>query len=620
MDVGGLSTPAGRPGVLLMDRENQAFTDPSSQTGTRQGHTTYQWTLAGFAMLACLGCLALMVAKFTQGDNDGYAQERTGAVQTGDLLTKLKLFQNWEQPALAIVLSGEQHGFLQPCGCTSPQYGGFSRRFNLFQALWQRGWPTAAVDLGDMADDDNHRGPQTLLKYRYSLLALQKMHYGAISFGLLETKVPLFDAMGETVNHPPKQPFAKVLSANLDRKVKGPEYAATIFDSEVIKPVAKQQAPLVGVVGLGGKELEKNVKDGTVTFDKDTPKILEKSLLDCKKQGAELFIVLYVGNVKDAKEMAKWWSGQRKNQPDLPNIDVILCQDGDLPPVVPEFVVGETIGISVGHKGQHVGVVGAYRTGNARQPFQLKYQLVQLVPEFATPEGQEKGNLLNQLMEEYARDVKANDMLGKVKQKEHETQVALKAQFPKVQVEYVGSAACAACHPNAVKIWKKGIGPKNLSHSIAYTTLQQAKNPSLRQYDPECVKCHVVGLGYKTGFENENQPPPNIADLRGVGCESCHGPCSMHVAKPREAAFYPHIDKFKYRGQGPEKVADRQQRILAIDKFCQSCHDLENDNSFDFNKKWPLIEHMNTPAQAAVRPGPQLNAQPGPQIVPPKQD
>src|SRR5262249_18430329 len=68
-------------------------------------------------------------------------------------------FQDWPRPDVALVLSGQQYGYLQPCGCTRPQYGGLARRFNFLQTLRDRGWPVVAADLGDVAQK---AGPQTM--------------------------------------------------------------------------------------------------------------------------------------------------------------------------------------------------------------------------------------------------------------------------------------------------------------------------------------------------------------------------------------------------------------------------------------------------------------------------
>src|SRR5262249_46962426 len=49
-------------------------------------------------------------------------------------------FRGWSKPDLALLLSGEQHGYLLPCGCSRPQVGGLERRYNLLALLRQRGW------------------------------------------------------------------------------------------------------------------------------------------------------------------------------------------------------------------------------------------------------------------------------------------------------------------------------------------------------------------------------------------------------------------------------------------------------------------------------------------------
>src|SRR5262249_55236313 len=40
------------------------------------------------------------------------------------------LFRGWTKPDLVIVLSGQQHGYVLPCGCSDPQFGGLERRYN----------------------------------------------------------------------------------------------------------------------------------------------------------------------------------------------------------------------------------------------------------------------------------------------------------------------------------------------------------------------------------------------------------------------------------------------------------------------------------------------------------
>lgn len=92
-------------------------------------------------------------------------------------------------------------------------------------------------------------------------------------------------------------------------------------------------------------------------------------------------------------------------------------------------------------------------------------------------------------------------------------------KVPRIPLEgglaFVGSKKCQICHEYAYSMWTEK------KHSIAYPTLVKVEH----QYDPECVKCHVIGLGYETGFQNETSP----IDLREVGCEACHGPGNLHI-------------------------------------------------------------------------------------------
>ena len=301
-----------------------------------------------------------------------------------------------------------------------------------------------------------------------------------------------------------------------------------------------------------------------------------KALQAAKKDGAELFVVLYQGSLKDAKTCAEWCQKQRQ-QPGqaIPRVDIILCLAEDpLPPMQPAKV-GDTYVVTVGHKGQHVGVIGAYRTNNANTPFQLRYQLVHLSPEFQTPQGKEKGHKLMELMEKYAQDVKDGNYLALYKQVKHPVQVALEKK-PDDRVTYEGAELCKNCHPHAYKVWKES------KHFKAYETLVEAKNPSNRQFDVECIKCHTTGFDYESGFRNMDK----TAFLKGVGCESCHGPCSEHMQDTTNPRIHKLINEFKY-WSGP-----KDRRPVAMGDFCQKCHDMDNDVHWDFSKRWPEVEHM----------------------------
>src|SRR5581483_9979639 len=148
------------------------------------------------------------------------------------------------------------------------------------------------------------------------------------------------------------------------------------------------------------------------------------------------------------------------------------------------------------------------------------------------------------------------------------TQAALKmAPVAGVKAsEYVGSAACKDCHPTAFKVWT---GSK---HSAAYATLAAAKNPSLREYDAECIVCHTVGFRFQSGFANAKDTPR----LKDVGCESCHGPGEAHVRRPRNAAIHALINPWTAPAAA-ETPKEKAARLGRIEGTCMEGHDHEND-------------------------------------------
>jgi hypothetical protein len=131
------------------------------------------------------------------------------AVPTGVLPADL---ERWDRPDLTLLITGQQHGYLLPCGCSRPQVGGLERRYNFFQALSSRGWKTLPVDLGDisqMAGPVNLSNMQGLMKYRYSMQALKMLGYAAVGLGEYEGALPFFKALGEYA-HVGRPPMWKV--------------------------------------------------------------------------------------------------------------------------------------------------------------------------------------------------------------------------------------------------------------------------------------------------------------------------------------------------------------------------------------------------------------------------
>jgi hypothetical protein len=130
--------------------------------------------------------------------------------------------------------------------------------------------------------------------------------------------------------------------------------------------------------------------------------------------------------------------------------------------------------------------------------------------------------------------------------------------------QYVGSESCLGCHPSAANVWHKS------GHGHAFATLVERQADA----DPNCLGCHTVGFGTPSGYRREFH-----ADrLINVGCESCHGPGSVHVAQRQQGAT--DGGRFRKLGSGD----------------CQKCHHGEFSRPFDFDKFWPHVRHAREAA------------------------
>jgi len=119
---------------------------------------------------------------------------------------------------------------------------------------------------------------------------------------------------------------------------------------------------------------------------------------------------------------------------------------------------------------------------------------------------------------------------------------------------FVGNQACRSCHPGPFAVYEK------TGHAHAYATLESVQ----KQYRLDCVACHVIGFQQAGGVCRVDQ----VEGRQNVGCESCHGPGSIHVADgTRKTVLRPR--------PGP--------------RVCVGCHTPENSIHFDFARYLPRV-------------------------------
>lgn len=549
---------------------------------SRETKPSLWWPLAAVALTVASGAAGITLARALRQPTTAPPASVNGAEAAAPAKFPGRVFQGWKDPDLVLVLTGQMQGYLLPCGCSKPQVGGLERRYNLLQLVKAAGWPYVAVDLGNLAQKEAPAklpNQQGLVKYIYTMRALKEMDYRAVSFGLTEVNLGLTTVLD---NYALNDPKPRVVAGNLiGAKDNFP------LTNEEWEPIDTGKVGItVGVTGVVSpvvateiKELTRN--DQRLRFER-TPDALDRILKDMAAKKVQLPVLLYQGPVtkNDGKKPYTEAMACAEAYPQFPVIVTLSEHDdpSDRPVVVPTSAGTKTMLVQLGKKGKYVGVVGVWKTGKADAPFEYRYERVELTEDFLTAPHKEKGHPLMELMETYAKELKDRNYLGKYGQIRHKLQFLppVNGLVNQVEVEYVGSDACKKCHEEAYEIWKK------TPHSHAYKTLEDAKRPGLRNYDPECIVCHTVGFGYVSGYVDAATTPK----LKDVGCESCHGPASVHVKNPRDTTWHERINPWKY--------LPANKREEATDQFCQQCHDQDNDVTWThggFKRKWPKIEH-----------------------------
>jgi hypothetical protein len=487
----------------------------------------------------------------------------------------------WPNPEVALVLSGQTYGYLLPCGCSRPQLGGLERRYNYIQKLKKRGWQVVAADLGDLAEVEGPHGMpsiQGLVNYAVALKALREMGYVAVGIGASECWVSLPRLLEE---YGRIGPAPRIVAANLLHKERGEPGHEKVVDW--IRADVAGSRLKIGVAGVMAPSVVRDLRARRTLFgDSQTIPAFgdEASLKNVLRQMAEqdvgLRVLLYQGTFNEAVDSAR----------DYPQFQVILCLSDDGDAADQAKRVGETLIVRVHYKGKSVGVVGVF-PGAVSGSYDLRCHMQWMTEEYETPPGQEAGHPILDLLEAYTKELRDQHFLDRYSayKKPHPLQAEDK------DVEYLGSAVCAKCHKAAYDVWKK------TPHSHAYDTLVSAKRPSLRQYDGECVVCHVTGFRYTTGFSGAQGNA--LTTLKDVGCEACHGPGSKHVDDPDDPKVRADLNPDRYIAA--ETASARETRLRKIESMCTKCHDHENDVHWDWDRflkdRWPKVEHHTPPGE-----------------------
>jgi Cytochrome c554 and c-prime len=448
-----------------------------------------------------------------------------------------KVIAEWSAnpPAGILLISGEQNGYLQPCGCTDGQLGGLGRRYDLVEKLRARGWPVVPIDLGNLISNPaTSRGgfEQEKIKFDTALKALAAMKYEAVALGAEDLKLGVFQTMGVLLNV--KEP--KFLAANVKP---GDGFEGTIQPSMITKagPVTMG---LTAVIDPAAFDALPDPDKASLVTVRPADEVLGVVFDQLKKQ-ADVRVLMVQGPSEEARRLAE----------KFPGFDLVVSTSVfPDPDQRPEMLNGgKTLLINVGQKGKYVGVVGLFP---GKTPI-LQYRL-QPLDRRGLVEAESMRTLIDDEMQSVLKSV------GVVENFPRRPNGAASPG-----ATYVGAETCQACHP---KTYEKWAGTK---HAKAYEALLIPKRN--REHDAECISCHTTGFKYNTGWVSAEKTPI----LKGNQCENCHGPASLHIAEP---------DNLTYRKPMAltAEMADRNG-------LCINCHDEDNDHAFAFASRYAQIFH-----------------------------
>lgn len=506
---------------------------------SRTGLVVLLLTLAG--MLPLPGCDSGSSPSPNSASGTGAAEPHARTPTAASSAKPTGFCEGWETPAVAFAVTGQMHGYLEPCGCSEPQYGGVPRRASLIQQMRDRGWPVAALDLGGTLKSTRK---QSEFKFQTLMNMLRDMRYEALALGVEELRLGPLWLLSQHVDdpdHPEKN--LKFLAANI--VLFGSPDTGTPVPFKIFQAGTKKVAvtavfdpAMAATVGMLNKE-EVDVQPV------DAP--LKKAITAMQEQKPDLMVLMIHGSKGFSLDLAKRY----------PEFPLMLSTSPSEDPIADNpSQIGAVTLVQVGHKGKKVTVLGWY-PDNAEKPFQ--HEQVQL---------------------DGTRFPDAEPMLAQIRTYQAILESEkLAANEPALRHpaggQFVGADKCGECHTKAYAKWKE------TGHAQAFESIRNGRLGIPRQFDPECISCHTTGwhpqdvFRYESGFASEAMTP----HLLGNQCENCHGPGSRHI-ELIEAGMTEEARKLTHLSLDDVKKS-----------HCYSCHDLDNSPHFNFDEYWPKIAH-----------------------------
>ncbi len=264
---------------------------------------------------------------------------------------------NWPKPQALLFITGQQHGYIEPCGCTGleNQKGGLNRRDTLLTQLRARGWDVVPMDVGNF---ERRTGVQAELKLQTTIKALGEMGYRAATLGVDDLRLSSQELLALTASEGKTQtPF---ISANAYILVE--EYMPKL---RVIEMGGRK----IGVTAVLGDGFAKELATSTDIMITPAAESLSKVMKEMESQKCDYKVLLSHATLAESRKYAA----------EVPGFDLVISA-GDYPE--PDFMLEDVEGsksqlVQVGNKGMFTALVGLYPDGKP-----VRYQRVALSSQF----------------------------------------------------------------------------------------------------------------------------------------------------------------------------------------------------------------------------------------------
>jgi len=416
-----------------------------------------------------------------------------------------------------LLFTGNWAGHLEPCGCTDVQLGGIDRRTQTIQKLAPDPCASLLLDAGPLIDQQDR---QSQLKFETFLYSLRQLNYDAVSL-----TPPEIVLLRENLALTPDQ-YSPVICSNLSPDLME-KYSIKPFLRKTLNHGEFRLNCLIFSLWDPRQIAEPQLAD---KFSVREPVAALKELLTAQNLSPDqpttdtLIIVMLstLNNDNLTQELLR-----------IPALNILVTRGtAEEPELCPHGKNSYgTLELTTGKMGKYITRVSVpFR----KSPHDAHLNFDSVAIDSAFP----RDPAIVSFIDDYQSYLKLENLI--------EDEFAI-PRLPLSQGDrFLGSFVCAGCHLEIYETWKKS------NHSHAMDTLERVK----RNFDPECVACHTVGMKYEGGYRSMEK----TAHLAGVGCEMCHGPGGRHLDNP---------------------LGDYRQIFTS----CEQCHDHENSPAFDANRE-----------------------------------